>query len=97
MNENHITDNKEAQRFEMPAGKGLAFIAYEWHHDRLALMHTEVPSEAEGKGIAGTLAKYVLEKAKKENIKIDVFCPYVSSYIKRHPEYKELIDKDYNL
>ncbi len=70
MNENHITDNKEAQRFEMPAGKGLAFIAYEWHHDRLALMHTEVPSEAEGKGIAGTLAKYVLEKAKRKILKL---------------------------
>jgi predicted GNAT family acetyltransferase len=97
MNDNHITDNKEAQRFEMPAGNGLAFIAYRWHHERLALMHTEVPPEAEGKGIAGTLARYVLEKAKKENIKIDVYCPYVSAYIKRHPEYNVVVEKDYNL
>lgn len=97
MNDHPITDNKEAQRFEMPAGNGLAFITYKRHYDRIALMHTEVPPEAEGKGIAGTLVRFVLEKAKQEKIKLEVYCPFVSSYLKRHPEYNELVEKDFNL
>jgi predicted GNAT family acetyltransferase len=95
--EHHITDNIKQQRFEMPVGDQLAFIVYRWEHGKLALMHTEVPEEAEGKGIASSLAKFVFEKAKQDQRKILVYCPFISTYLKRHPEYKELVEKDYNI
>ena len=95
--EYYITDNIKEQRFEMPVGDQLAFIVYRWEHGKLALMHTEVPEEAEGKGIASELAKLVFEKAKQDQRKILVYCPFISTYLKRHPEYKELVEKDYNI
>jgi predicted GNAT family acetyltransferase len=92
-----ITDNTQELRFETPVGNGLAFIAYRWEHGKLALMHTEVPEEAEGKGIASKLAKFAFEQAKQQQRKVLVFCPYISSYLMRHPEYSELVEKDYNI
>ena len=53
----NITDNTHELRFETPVADGLAFISYRWEHGKLALMHTEVPEEAEGKGIAGRACK----------------------------------------
>jgi len=93
----NITDNTELQRYETPIGNEFAFIAYRWEHGKLALMHTEVPEKAEGKGIAGELAKFVFEKAKQDQRKILVFCPFISTYLKRHSEYNELVEKDYNV
>jgi len=54
-------------------------------------MHTEVPLKLEGKGIASALAHYSLEWAKENNIKAKVLCPFVAIYLKRHPEYNEIV------
>ena len=91
-----IVNNEKNQRFEMPVGDGLAVIVYRWQNGKLALMHTEVPPEAEGKGIASKLAKFAFEQAKQQQRKVLVYCPYISSYLRRHPEYDELVEKDYN-
>lgn len=91
-----IIDNAERLRFETPVNGGLAFISYRWEHGRLALMHTEVPEEAQGKGIAKELSKFAFEQAKEQQRKVLIFCPYISAYLKRNPEYNELVEKDYN-
>jgi predicted GNAT family acetyltransferase len=91
-----ITDNTAELRFETSIDNEVAFIAYRWEHGKLALMHTEVPEEAEGKGIASKLAKFAFEQAKQQQRKVLVFCPYVSAWLNRHPEYRELVEKDYN-
>jgi predicted GNAT family acetyltransferase len=91
-----ISDNEKKQRFEMPVSDGLAVIVYRWQNGKLALMHTEVPPRAEGKGVASKLAKFAFEQAKRQQRKVLVYCPYISSYLRRHPEYNELVEKDYN-
>jgi predicted GNAT family acetyltransferase len=56
-------------------------------------MHTQVPKEYEGKGIAAMIVKHVLDYARNEGLKILVYCPYTAAYIKRHPEYNDLVVK----
>lgn len=92
----HITNNVNGQRFEAPVGNDVAFISYRWENGRLALMHTEVPEAFEGKGIASKLAAFAFEQAKQQQRKVIVFCPYISTWLKRHHEYNALIEKDYN-
>lgn len=89
----NIVNNKERSRFEIQLDDKYAFVDYRWRNRDLAIMHTEVPKEYEGKGIAAAMVKHVLEYAKKEGLKILVYCPYTAAYIKRHPEYKELVVK----
>ena len=91
-----LKDNAQNQRFELPVGEGLAFLSYRWQNGRLALMHTEVPESAEGKGIAKELVKFAFETAKQQQRQVLVYCPYVSTFLKRHPEYEYLVEKDYN-
>ncbi|QNA45926.1 N-acetyltransferase [Lacibacter sediminis] len=54
-------------------------------------MHTVVREKFEGKRLAGLLTKTGLEFAITEGLKVVFYCPFVSSYIKRHPEYEELV------
>ena len=88
--EYNVVNNKERSRFEVLLDGDYAFVEYRWRNGDLAIMHTEVPKAYEGKGIAGTMVKHVLEYARKEGLKILPYCPYTAAYIKRHPEYNDL-------
>jgi len=57
----------------------------------LALTHTEVPEEFEGKGMGSALVKKTFEIIQEENLKIVAACPFVAGYLKRHPEYQSLV------
>ncbi len=45
----------------------------------------------EGRGVASTLAHFGLEWAKENNMKAKVLCPFVATYLKRHPEYNQYV------
>lgn len=88
-----LTNNLQNLRFEIELEGEKAFLEYRWYKDDLALMHTLVPEEFDGKGIAGLLAKTALECARDKGLKIMVYCPFVRSHITRHPEYEVLEKK----
>jgi uncharacterized protein len=90
-----VINNEQNQQFEIVIDGEKAVLEYRWYKKNLALMHTTVPEQYEGKGIASALAKYALAYAKSNKLLIMVYCPFVGSYIKRHPEYKPLINTDY--
>jgi predicted GNAT family acetyltransferase len=87
-----VTDNKEQQRFETDLGGGqYAFVTYRHKNGNIELLHTEVPEELEGQGIAGNLVKGIFEQIKEQNFKAVAHCSYIKVYLKRHPEYNELL------
>jgi predicted GNAT family acetyltransferase len=87
-----VTHNEAAQRYEARIDGVLALIQYERRGDRMVFLHTEVPEALEGRGIAGTLARTALEDARARNLTVVPLCPFVSGYIRRHPEYLSLVD-----
>jgi uncharacterized protein len=90
-----VEHNEQEHRFEVRFGDEVAMIQYARSGDRIRLIHTEVPPGFQGRGIAGKLAKTALEYAQKEGLKVVPLCPFVASYIKRHPEYEKLVDPLY--
>ncbi len=90
-----IINNTEQQQFEVNMQDQSATLVYRFYKGNIALMHTEVPAALGNRGIASALAKYALEWAKEHNKKVMVYCPFVASYLKRHPEYNFLVDKNY--
>ncbi len=92
-----IKENIEKKRFEAEVENSLALIEYIRAEDKMYLTHTEVPTELEGKGIASSMAKQVLQQIKDEHLKLVPLCPFIASYIKRHPEWKEILAKGYNV
>jgi predicted GNAT family acetyltransferase len=88
-----VTNNKEQLQFEVNQDGEKAVLQYRFLDDMIWLMHTEVPISLEGKGIASALAQYGLEWAKENQKKVKVICPFVAIYLKRHPEYNEIVVK----
>jgi predicted GNAT family acetyltransferase len=82
-------NNSAEKQFEIELGDKKAVIVYMINGKNIIMHHTEVPPEFEGKGIAGKLAKFALDWSKENGYKVNPLCPYVKSYIKRHPEYQD--------
>ncbi len=86
-----VTDNEAARRYEAYVDGQLALLQYRRSGDSLDLVHTEVPEELEGQGIGGKLARFALEDARVHRWAVIPSCPFVASYIHRHPEYQDLV------
>jgi hypothetical protein len=85
--------NADQKRFEIQVGDSMAVLAY---HDRpngtRVFVHTEVPPPIEGRGIGTQLVKAALDEAKEAGRHIVAQCPFVASYIAKHPEYESLTE-----
>lgn len=51
--------------------------------------HTEVSDAYAGKGLASVLAKHALDDTIAAGLSIIPVCPYIRSWIRRHPEYQQ--------
>lgn len=92
-----VTLNKDRQRFELMIDDKRSLVAYTQPDDHtLALTHTEVPPDLEGKGIGSRLVKQTLEYAEQHNLNIVPLCPFVAAYIKRHPEWNRIVSTEYS-
>ncbi len=86
-----VSNNEAAGRYEAHVDGQLALVAYHREGDRIIYIHTEVPEELEGQGIAGRMTHVALEDARAQRLSVVPQCPFVASYIERHPEYKDLV------
>lgn len=86
-----VTHNLRASRFEVELPGDPAVLIYMLTPELLVLMHTEVPPEFEGRGIAALMTKAALEFARDSGLKVRSFCSYTTRYIERHKEYQELL------
>ena len=90
-----LRNNESARQFEWKIDGKLAKIEYDFSTDgkRIFLMHTEVPPALQGTGVASQLVQAVLDHIDEKGWKLVPYCPYVKSYIKKHPDYRRLLDK----
>lgn len=72
---------KEAHLVYKKAGEGV-----------LDYMHTFVPPELRGGGIAGKIVKTALEYAREHQFRVIPSCSYVDAFIRRHPEFADMAE-----
>jgi hypothetical protein len=89
-----MNKEKTMSRFELEEEGETAYLEFEldkagW----ITLWHTEVPPALRGRGLAGVLAKTALEYARDNNLKVDVICPSVASFLAKNPEFQRLVGK----
>jgi predicted GNAT family acetyltransferase len=78
-------------RFEVERDGKVAYLEYSMTGSVLGLIHTEVPAELRGLGLASSLAETALQYALKNGLKVDAICPSVLDYIAKHPQYSDLV------
>lgn len=73
----------------------IGFIGYRMVEDRpdvYDLQHTIVAEEFGRQGYARALATLVLEQLKKQEQSFITHCSYIADYLRRYPEYQQLLD-----
>jgi predicted GNAT family acetyltransferase len=85
-----IIHNELKQRFETTVDGNTAFVEYNLFSHGINYTHTEVPKVLEGKGVGSALAKFVLDYARENQLRVMPLCPFIKGYIDRHPEYADI-------
>ncbi|HEY6833304.1 MAG TPA: GNAT family N-acetyltransferase [Pseudolabrys sp.] len=85
-----VRDNTERHRFELDLDGQTAFSTYRREGSLLTILHTEVPAALNGRGIGSKLARGLLDIARAQGLKVKPLCPFVASYMDKHPEYADL-------
>jgi len=82
----NIDNNPLSSRFELKVNGGLAVLDYRIEGDTVFLLHVEVPSAEQGRGIAGKLSHAALDFARDKGLKVVPRCRFIATYMRRHPE-----------
>ena len=79
-----VRDNPEESRLETEVSGQIATLRYERHPHAVVLVETVVPPALRGRGVANALAKWAIETADRDGLRVVAVCPFVQAFIKRH-------------
>lgn len=89
-----IGDNPEEHRYEARIGEEgevRGYVDYHLQPGLMTIMHTDVDRAAEGHGLGSQLVAAVLDEVRSRGLSVLVVCPFAREYIRRHPEYADLV------
>jgi predicted GNAT family acetyltransferase len=90
-----VQDNPSELRYELVLDKHVVGeISYRLTPDTVVLIHTEVLPSLEGKGFGARLVAGALDDIRDRGLHVVAVCPFVRSYLRRHPDYADLVVRD---
>jgi predicted GNAT family acetyltransferase len=89
----NVTNNETEHRYEVIADGMIAISEYELGDGEIVFTHTEVPVALEGRGIGSALARAAFADARARSLTVVPRCPFIREYIRRHPEYLDLVNE----
>jgi len=92
-----VRHNAGASRFEATVDGLLCRANYHLVDGVLRMHHTEVPAALESRGIAAALVRAAFAHAAANGLKVEPWCSYVRTYMKRHPETRALLPEGFAL
>lgn len=91
-----VVDNPTQARFEVHVDGALAgFTTYSDSDGIRTFPHTEVAEEYAGQGLAKRVINDGLVASRDAGFKVRPICPAVVRYIKKHPEFADLVAEQY--
>jgi predicted GNAT family acetyltransferase len=92
-----VRDVPDRHRYEAVVdGTVAGFAVYRDYRGARVFTHTEVLPEYEGRGVGTALARGALDDVRASGRTLVARCPFIRSYLERHPEYADLVDADLN-
>ena len=86
-----VIHNPEEQRFELTLDGHLAVLEYTLAGKTILFTHTGVPPEISRNNTGIQLVEAGLAYARGNGLRVRSKCWFVSKYLRRHPEYQELV------
>ena len=91
-----VTDDTEHHRYAVAVDGVPAGGAYYRHEDgRVVFTHTEVDPVWEGRGVGSALARAALDDVRRTGRHAIPRCPFIAGWIRRHPEYLDVVDEEH--
>ena len=82
----------QSERFVLRlGGSEEAILEYRRSGKILDFVHTFVPAAFRGRGLAQKVVRAGLSYARANGLRVIPSCPFVATYIRRHPEDQDLI------
>ena len=81
-----LNEKGEGAFYFIEGGETIGEMVMDIKGSKLTVYHTEVKTEAEGKGIAKKLLSGMVKFARENSLKVVPLCPYVHLQFSRHPE-----------
>ena len=89
-----VRDDPDESRFEIWLdGELVGFARYVRRGGRVYFVHTEIDPATRGR-LGSALAKGALDAERALGEPVVPLCPFIRTYIDRHPEYVDLVDHD---
>lgn len=90
-----VRDDPEELRYEaLRDGRLVGLIRYRTEPGVVVLIHTEVDEAVEGTGVGSQLVRGALDDIRARGLRVVPLCPFVAAYLRRHPEYGDLVGVD---
>lgn len=90
-----MVDDPAQLRYELRVGETLAgMLLYRSEPGTLVLVHTDVDPAYEGRGLGSRLIRGALDDVRARGLRFVPLCPFVAAYVRRHPEYADLVVRD---
>lgn len=86
-----VIHDKEKHQFTMEVDGQKATVDYKLKHDKMYLVHSEVPFNIRGQGIGKVLVEKTFEKLTEEGYKAVAVCGYVKSVAQNSEKWKSII------
>ena len=88
-----VEDNPGRHRYELLVDNELVgWAEYRPAGDSVIVAHTEIDERREGQGLGSVLARGTLDQIRASGKTVIPTCAFTAEYIRRHPEYVELVD-----
>lgn len=89
--EHTVIHDEKVDRFEVFESGQIAYLQYKEKDGVLDILHTVVPPQLEGIGIASDLTTAAVRYAEQRGLKIRPTCAFAKTYFIRHSQYKDLL------
>lgn len=90
-------DNEESAYVVDVDGDRAGKAVYRMRDGRHLFVHTEVDDRFSGLGVGTRLVRFALDDVRSQGGTIVPICPFFAAYIKRHPEYEDLVDHEMSM
>ena len=88
-----LINDKSSRQFELEVEGRMAKLEYELNGTKMFLTHASVPKALSGTGVGNALVEKVFAYIEENNLKLVPMCSFVTAHLRKHPEWKRIVEK----